>query len=300
MKKIDVHIHSINEVITFNNSRIPTPQDLAEIVFPESNTEKGILLPLSNMGSLADLPLTERIDRGNELAYELTKQYPHMLDWFFYMDPTMAGDDPEADLSAYFEKYKAWGAKGVGELTTNLYFDDPLYINLFAHCERYELPILFHISPEPHKYYGVADDPGLPRLEKMLQKFPKLIFIGHSQPFWSEISADISSDSEIRNSYPEGKVIPGRVVELLRTYPNLYADLSAGSGFNALNRDREFAYSFLEEFQDKLMFGTDYVIPRIGIELSAFLDEAAKNGNISEAAYHKIIRLNAMNVLKLA
>ena len=66
----------------------------------------------------------------------------------------------------------------------------------------------------------------------MLAKYPNLTVIGHSQPFWSEISADVTEKN--RNSYPKGKVIPGRTVELFRKYPNLYGDLSpsAGSGFN--------------------------------------------------------------------
>ncbi|OPX32429.1 MAG: hypothetical protein B1H40_02585 [Candidatus Latescibacteria bacterium 4484_181] len=60
--------------------------------------------------------------------------------------------------------------------------------------------------------------------------------------------------------YPRRKVVPGgRVDYLLQNYPNVYGDLSAGSGDNAMTRDREFARSFLERNQDKLLFGTDLV-----------------------------------------
>ncbi len=45
---------------------------------------------------------------------------------------------------------------------------------------------------------------------------------------------------------------------MLRQYPNLYADLSAGSGLNALQRDPEFAKDFLLEFQDRLLYARDY------------------------------------------
>lgn len=63
----------------------------------------------------------------------------------------------------------------------------------------------------------------------------------------------------MHDGYPGGPVIPGRrVVELMRRYPNLLGDLSAGSGLNALRRDREFGISFLNEFQDKLYFGHDF------------------------------------------
>ncbi|PIP15908.1 MAG: amidohydrolase, partial [bacterium (Candidatus Ratteibacteria) CG23_combo_of_CG06-09_8_20_14_all_48_7] len=40
-----------------------------------------------------------------------------------------------------------------------------------------------------------------------------------------------------KTAYPAGKVVPGgKVVAMLRHYPNLYGDLSAGSGLNALKR----------------------------------------------------------------
>ena len=60
-------------------------------------------------------------------------------------------------------------------------------------------------------------------------------------------------------SYPKGKVTPGgKVVEYLRKYPNLYCDISAGSGCGALSRDPEFAREFLLEFQDRVLYARDY------------------------------------------
>ena len=37
----------------------------------------------------------------------------------------------------------------------------------------------------------------------------------------------------------------------------MYADLSAGSGLNALTRDEDFTRDFLVRHQDKLVFGSD-------------------------------------------
>lgn len=306
MKKIDIHIHSLDQQITFGNSRLPAPNELRDDIFPEMGVEKGVLLPiaLSHSGDVqpnsnsADIRILQaQCEQANQAAYELTQKYPGLLHWFCYLDPRMGEYGAETDFSVYLKRYKAMGAKGVGELTTTLYFDDPLFLNLFSYCEQYEMPVLFHISPEENKYYGVADHLGLPRLEKVLKKFPGLIFIGHSQVFWSEISSDVTEEQ--RNDYPAGKVTPGRVVELLRAYPNLYADLSAGSGYNALHRDHRFAYLFLEEFQDRLMFGSDYMIPRGDIDLAGFLDRAVRDGHISKPAYEKIIRGNAERILKL-
>jgi predicted TIM-barrel fold metal-dependent hydrolase len=59
-------------------------------------------------------------------------------------------------------------------------------------------------------------------------------------------------------SQAQGKIAPGgKLVKLLRTYPNVSCDLSAGSGSNALQRDPEFARDFLIEFQDRILYGRD-------------------------------------------
>ena len=49
----------------------------------------------------------------------------------------------------------------------------------------------------------------------------------------------------------------GRIVELLRKYPNLYCDISANSGLIALSRDPEYAVSFITEFQDRILYARD-------------------------------------------
>ena len=88
-------------------------------------------------------------------------------------------------------------------------------------------------------------------LERAIIECPETVFIGHAPGFWTHISDDGRHTTE---SYPEGPVIPGgRVGHMLRTYPNLYADLSAGSGLKAIDRGREFGRQFLVEFSDRLL-----------------------------------------------
>ena len=43
----------------------------------------------------------------------------------------------------------------------------------------------------------------------------------------------------------------------LSDYPNAYADMSAGSGLNALTRDEDHAREFLRRHQDKILYGSD-------------------------------------------
>ena len=47
----------------------------------------------------------------------------------------------------------------------------------------------------------------------------------------------------------------------MEKYPNIYGDLSAGSGANAISRDLEFGAAFIKRRADRLLFGTDYLSP---------------------------------------
>lgn len=84
---------------------------------------------------------------------------------------------------------------------------------------------------------------------------PQTVFIGHAPGFWTHISGD---DRHLKEPYPSGPVLlGGKAVEILRRYPNLWADLSAGSALNALSRDTDFGRDFLLEFQDQMLYGRD-------------------------------------------
>jgi predicted TIM-barrel fold metal-dependent hydrolase len=216
------------------------------------------------------------------------------------VDPRQVGNSPTANLGHLMDFWMVRGCKGIGEVCACLRFDDPKMENLFAHAQERRLPITFHLAPEPSGYYGIVEELGLPGLEGALRKFPDLLFFGHSQPFWAEISGDLTED--LRNSYPKGPVAEGgAVVRLFRDYPNLYGDLSpaAGSGFNAIARDPEFGFTFMDEFQDRLLFGTDICDPRNELTLIGYLNDAVANGNLSREAYEKIGWQNAERVLGL-
>jgi len=89
------------------------------------------------------------------------------------------------------------------------------------------------------------------------------------------------------------------VPELLKKHPNLYGDLSAGSGFNAISCDSEFGYHFIEDCQDKRLFGTDICHVSQNIEIVDWLNNAVAQGKISQACYDKVTHLNAKRVLRL-
>jgi predicted TIM-barrel fold metal-dependent hydrolase len=135
-------------------------------------------------------------------------------------------------------------------------------------------------------------------LEGVLKKFPKLKFFGHSQGFWSEIGGGLTLQE--KNGYPTGKVKEGGAIpRLMREYPNLYGDISAGSGLNALQRDPEHAWRFIDEFQDRLLLGLDYCSPTNNMQHIEWLTKAKDDNNISPEVYEKIMWKNINRGLNL-
>ena len=167
---------------------------------------------------------------------------------------------PEAQdrLQAAIDIY---GVKVYGELKLRMRYDNPDALRMFRFCGERGLPVTVHLDyefdtgqryPRPNWWYGG----GIEALEGALRACPDTVFLGHAPGFWAHISGDDKYDKE---PYPTGPVLPGgKLPELLRRYPNLCCDLSAGSGHNALNRDQDFAHEFLLEFSDRVLYGRDY------------------------------------------
>ena len=258
----------------------------------ELGIAQAVILPLGMTPECFMLPF------DTDDALEVNRRHPDRIIPFCNLDPR-SGHSPEADFSWIFEEWREAGCKGLGELTANMPFDDPMCLNLYHHCGRVGFPVLFHLAVRvAYELYGVADEIGLPRLEKTLRECPDTVFIGHAMAFWAQIASNV--EEETRGGYPAGPVAgPGRVPELLQKYPNLYGDLSAGSGFNAISRDPEFGYRFLDECQDKLLFGTDICHVNQDVPIVPWLNEARDAGKISNACYEKIARTNARKLLGL-
>ena len=291
-KKYDVHTHLGFEGNEMGLFTVESRMEFDKMM----GIEKCVILPAAALPP-ATMPGLEPSGPKmftSEDACEIARKHPEHFIWFCNVYPT-GTDETYEEL----KRYKEMGAAGVGEFATVLRFDDPKMEHLFKCCEELELPFLFHMSPNGINY-GVIDEPGLPLLEQALVKFPKVKFIGHSQPFWFEIS-EYPSDltPEERNVYPGGKVIPGRVPYLLEKYPNLYADLSADSGGNALLRDADYGIEFLIKFQDKLLFGSDICNTDFIYPLASYLDSLLHQFKISEEVYEKICKTNMEKVFGL-
>ena len=154
-----------------------------------------------------------------------------------------------------------YGVKICGELKFRMMYDNPDALRLFRFCGEKGLPVTVHIDyefdtganyPRPNWWYGG----GIEAFERAVAACPETIFLGHAPGFWAHISGDGQFD---KVPYPEGTVVPGgSLIYMMEKYPNLYCDISAGSGYNALSRDPVFTREFLLKFQDRVLYARDY------------------------------------------
>jgi predicted TIM-barrel fold metal-dependent hydrolase len=241
---------------------------------------KTILLPAgSKFGLAADAG-------GNDTVVAIAKAHPGQYVFFANELP----DIPET--KTVIEKYLKAGAIGIGEQKFQVECDSrPM--QLIAEIARdYKVPVLMHFQ---HETYNM----GIERFHRMLEKYPTVPFIGHAQTWWGNI--DRNHQQPVM--YPKGRVTPGGITDrLLSDYENMYGDLSAGSGLNALLRDAEHAKEFLKRHQDKLLYGSDCSDREGSGKTCSGSQQLAAIRRLSpdKTAIGKILRGNAIRVLKLS
>jgi predicted TIM-barrel fold metal-dependent hydrolase len=187
------------------------------------------------------------------------------------------------------------GVQVCGEWKFRIPFDDPRCLELFHVAGQLQLPVVLHLDVpylknrgklayQPLWYGGTID-----HLARALAACPATIFIGHAPGFWREISGDAVDDPAW---YPAGPIRGrGRLYGLLDQYPNLWADLSAGSALIALRRNPKNAARFLTRYSDRLLFARD----QYGQELWAFLQTLRLPAEVQR----KICHQNAERLEKL-
>ncbi len=188
------------------------------------------------------------------------------------------------------------GAIGFGEMKYHVAVDSPEMHRVYKLAEELSVPVLLHFE---HEMYNT----GFERFEKILKEYPRVNFIGHAQTWWGNLSSELDP----LDMYPKGRVKAGGLTEkLLQDYGNLYADLSAGSGLNAITRDPEFYRGFIERHSRKLVWGSDCDChdgkgSGIGSArcLAAQSLELLRKLSPDEATYRRIVHGNGTALLKL-
>jgi predicted TIM-barrel fold metal-dependent hydrolase len=209
--------------------------------------------PANNLAHLDGAGVTKAnlLTRGAALEQvkALQSAAPGRFTWFNSYDVT--APDAERVLT---EAVKA-GAQGFGEMKFHVAADGPELRRLYAVAADLRVPILIHFQEVDHfPNEGTWSTGYAKTFESVLKAHPKTTFIGHADAFWANVSADYHNEA----SYPSGPITRGGVTDKwLGDYPNLFGDMSANSGNNAMSRDPDFTADFLKRHQDKLLFGSD-------------------------------------------
>lgn len=256
---VDVHTHLVRgHFPPWEPDQTLTPEQLVNRM-DATGIDVSVLLPLEAPDCFGELYLTDE-------ALADRARYPERLVAFCHADPRRLNYAHTAsDVYRRLEAMKRAGARGFGEHKVGLPIDHPWSGELYAICADLSFPVLLHLD-----FTLNSDENGQPGLERVLRHFPRTIFIGHGPTFWGEVSADYDRASRV--GYPTGPVVEGGSSDrLLADYPNLYADLSAGSAYNGLTRDPDFGAAFLNRHARKLMFGTDFLRPHQQLPIVDFL-----------------------------
>jgi len=276
---VDVHTH-LGTV--WNTGQELTAEELLRWM-DAADIAQAVVLPLVSPES-SSYPLS------SDYVLTQTKPYRDRLIPFCSVDPRTSYSGGHDGLVKMLRRYVDAGARGFGEHKPGVTIDDPRNMALYAGCAALKLPVLFHLDNQRN-----MDAPGLPGLERVLQAHPTVPFIGHGPGWWASIGGGVTAADLA--GYPRGEVAPGGAIDrLMDKYPNLYGDLSAGSGAGAISRDPKFGREFLVRRQDRLMFGTDFLAPGQNmpqLELFAKIELPAD-------AAAKIFRDNARRLLGLS
>jgi predicted TIM-barrel fold metal-dependent hydrolase len=277
---VDMHTHLGQ---TWNTTEPLTAEELLRWM-DAHRIAQAVVLPLVSPESSSYL-LT------SDFVLSETKPFRDRLIPFCAIDPRTSYSGGHAGLVKMLRRYVELGAKGFGEHKPGVAFDDSRNMQLYSACAELKLPLLFHIDNQRN-----MDQPGLPGLAKALAANPDCQFIGHGPGWWASISGDVQPAN--LGGYPKGKVAAGGAIDgLMDKYPNLYGDLSAGSGAGAISRDLEFGRAFLERRQDRILFGTDFLAPAQGVPQFELFE--TKLADLPADVKQKIFRDNARQLLKL-
>jgi predicted TIM-barrel fold metal-dependent hydrolase len=274
----DVHTHLGQ---TWNTKEPLTAEALLRWM-DAHDVAQAAVLPLVSPEA-ASFPLT------SDFVLAETRLHRDRLVPFCSIDPRTSFEGGQRGLVDMLNRYIEAGAKGFGEHKPGVAIDAPGNLALFAVCAEVKLPVLLHIDNQRN-----IDSPGLPGLAKVLEAVSGADFIAHGPGWWASISGVVTQAD--LGGYPRGDVAPGGAIDaFFERYPNLYGDLSAGSGANAIARDEKFGREFLIRRADRLMFGTDYLAPGQAVPQFELFDKL----DLPTDVQTKIFRENARHILRL-
>ncbi len=223
---IDCHLH------LWHNGRTPD-QTLDHI--RGLGCSAACILPLERLS-----PADPRF-YGTGDVLELHARAPDLVIPFAHVDPR------DENAARKLEYYRERGCVGYGEHKVDLPIDAPESVRMYKLCGELGMPVLIHFE-EGRYNFNVLN------FERLAEALPDVTFIGHGQSFW----AYLEPQPENPAGYPTGPIDePGPTFRWLTELPNVFGDLSAHSGLNALTRDPDFSRELVQRAAHKLLFATD-------------------------------------------
>jgi len=183
--------------------------------------------------------------------FRIAEKYPNR----FIPLCTVSPMDPNA--AEYLQECIKKGGKALKLYNGHSYYhevfklplDTPRMKPIYAFAENNKIPVLYHINIIN---YGQE-------LEKILKAYPNLVM---SVPHYMVSSVELE-----------------KVAQLLDKYPNLYTDISFGSpefmaaGFRRISQDPGKFAKFFNDYQDRILFGTDMVLTDNASKDQAYMEE---------------------------
>jgi len=225
-----------------------------------------------------------RYDDNNAAIVAMAKAHPDRFEAWPTVNPL------DADKVSKIEALVAQGATGVklylghGYTTTRrneyvfhpIAMDDPGMYSLYAYLAEHHLPVCFHVNPAKP---GFLDE-----FITVLKKYPDL-----------KVNTPHYMLSSMAHS---------RLKEMLRTFPNLYVDISFGhddylkTGLERVSGNTAAFRALFEAYPDRFLFGTDYVVTTLRpqphdwyqIRTDAYLDMLSKDEYITDLMPGRTLR----------
>src|SRR5262249_50074283 len=125
-----------------------------------------------------------------------------------------ANDVPDLDgATREIERWLKRGAVVIAEQKFGVECDSNEMQRIYALARAYDVPVLMHWQAGMYNY-------GFDRFHTMLEKFPRVKFLGHAQTWWANIDRHQSDQTVL---YPKGRVTPGGLTDrYLSDYANMY------------------------------------------------------------------------------
>lgn len=219
----------------------------------EANSiKKTILLasPIETLTLNGHKSFTEYRENTEEI-FRIAEKYPNRFLPFCTVNPL------DSDALEYLQSCFKRGGKGLKLYNGHSYYyaifgiplDSPRMEPIYAFAERNKIPVLYHINITN---YGKE-------LERVLDAHPDMVV---SVPHFMVSSIELD-----------------KVTLLLDKYPNLYTDVSFGSpefmaaGFRRISKDPGKYSNFINEYKDRILFGTDMVLSQSDKKDLTFIDE---------------------------